>query len=86
MTWGDNSGGSKWRLARVQGGHGVLVGAAREGDERIDLEGYAPYAGPDRLPRTWFTASENDREQGSAYWRDGVPGTVPTTPTPSTTD
>lgn len=67
----DDSGGNEWRLARLQGGRGVLVGADHECDEHVDLEGYDPYAGPDWLPWTWFTALENKREQGFAYWWDG---------------
>ncbi|MFI6578054.1 hypothetical protein ACIBFB_19875 [Nocardiopsis sp. NPDC050513] len=68
----DDAGGNEWRLARIEGGRGVLVGADHQCDEHIDIEGYDPYAGPDWLPWTWFTELENQREQGFAYWWDGA--------------
>lgn len=68
----DDAGGNEWRLARLQDGRGVLVGADHECDEHVDIEGYDPYAGPAWLPWTWFTALENNREQGFAYWWDGT--------------
>ncbi|WP_233571027.1 hypothetical protein [Nocardiopsis sp. Huas11] len=68
----DDAGGNEWRLARVEGGRGVLAGADHECDIHIDLPGYDPYAGPDWLPWTWFTSLENHREQAFAYWWDGT--------------
>ncbi|MCY9785227.1 hypothetical protein KIK06_15190 [Nocardiopsis sp. EMB25] len=68
----DDAGGNEWRLARIAGGRGVLVGADHECDDHVDIEGYDPYAGPDWLPWTWFTELENRREQGFAYWWDGA--------------
>ncbi|MBR8741216.1 hypothetical protein [Nocardiopsis sp. MG754419] len=67
----DDAGGNEWRLTRVEGGRGVLVGADHECDEHVDIEGYDPYSGPDWLPWTWFTTLEQQREQGFAYWWDG---------------
>ncbi|MFE3459581.1 hypothetical protein ACFXKD_18730 [Nocardiopsis aegyptia] len=68
----DDRGGNEWRLARIEGGRGVLVGADHECDDHTDIEGYDPYAGPGWLPWTWFTELENKREQGFAYWWDGT--------------
>ncbi|MFF8768342.1 hypothetical protein ACF07Q_27840 [Nocardiopsis dassonvillei] len=68
----NDGGGNEWRLARIEGGRGVLVGADHECDDYMDVEGYDPYAGPEWLPWTWFTALENNREQGFAYWWDGA--------------
>lgn len=68
----DGASGNEWRLARLQGGRGVLAGAGRECVEHIELDGFDPYDGPDWLPWTWFTELENQREQGFAYWWDGA--------------
>ncbi|MEC3894068.1 hypothetical protein ACFWZ7_01130 [Nocardiopsis alba] len=68
----DDAGGNEWRLARLDDGRGVLVGADHECDEHVDIEGYDPYVGPDWLPWTWFTELESGREQGFAYWWDGA--------------
>lgn len=67
----DDAGGNEWRFPRIEGGRGVLVGADHECDDHLDVEGYDPYAAPDRLPWSWFAELENDREQGFAYWWDG---------------
>ncbi|MEE2038970.1 hypothetical protein Q8791_17275 [Nocardiopsis sp. CT-R113] len=67
----DDGGGNEWQLARIEGGRGVLVGVDHECGYHMDIEGYDPYAGPDWLPWTWFTALENNREQGFAYWWGG---------------
>lgn len=68
----DDGGGNEWRLTRVGGGRGVLVGADHECDDHMFVDGYDPYLGPDWLPWDWCTELERDREQGFVYWWDGM--------------
>ncbi|MBE3000814.1 hypothetical protein IDM40_19255 [Nocardiopsis sp. HNM0947] len=68
----DDSGGNEWRLTRLEGGRGVLVGADHECDDHSSVEGFDPYAGPDWLPWDLLAELEDDREQGFAYWWDGA--------------
>ncbi|MEU3017449.1 hypothetical protein ABZ635_08675 [Nocardiopsis sp. NPDC007018] len=66
----DDAGGNEWRLTRVQGGRGVLVGIDHECGPPFD-ESTNLYDGPDWLPWTWLAELEDRREQGLAYWWDG---------------
>ncbi|PDP84587.1 hypothetical protein CQJ94_26260 [Glycomyces fuscus] len=69
----DDGGGNTWRLLRLEGGRGLLIGFDHECDDFVDDDEFDVFEdGPDWLPWDWMLDLETRENIGFVYWWDGT--------------